>query len=67
MTFNMQTAKIIHTAGDYAVIKDGRQYTVCTLAGQPVNFLGGGKRGLNEAIRSANFSAEIAAAPGWAA
>ena len=66
MTYNLRTAKILHRVGKFVVIKDGRQYTVCTDEGQPCNLLGGGKRGLDEAIRSANLSADISQAWGIA-
>jgi hypothetical protein len=64
MIYNLKTAKVLHQAGRYVVIRDGRQFTVCTDDGQPTNFLGGGKRGLDEAIRSANLSADISQAWG---
>jgi hypothetical protein len=62
MTYNLKTAKILHRVGRYVVVRDGRQYTVCTDDGQPCNFLGGGVRGLEQATRSANLSAEISQA-----
>jgi hypothetical protein len=62
MVYNLKTAKILHRVGRYVVIRDGRQYTVCTDDGELCNFLGGGKRGLEEATRSANLSADISRA-----
>jgi hypothetical protein len=64
MTYNLTTAKILHRVGRHVVVKDSRQYTVCTDDGQPINLLGGGKRGLAEAICSADLSADLAQAWG---
>jgi hypothetical protein len=61
-TYNLKTNKLLHQAGRYVVLRDGRQYPVCTDEGQPCNFLGGGKRGLEQATRSADLSAEISQA-----
>jgi len=62
--YNLTTAKILHRTATNVVVKDGRQYTVCDLDGNAMNMLGGGKRGLAEAISSADFSASIAKAWG---
>lgn len=62
--YDLRTAKIIYRAGRYVVVKDGHQFTVCTDDGEPCNFLGGGKRGLEQAKRSADFSAGISQAWG---
>jgi hypothetical protein len=64
MPYNLTAVKILHRVGRYVVVKDGRQYTVCTDDGEPINFLGGGKRGLEQAKHSADFSASIAQAWG---